>query len=111
MLNSNTRLLVVAIAVVIILFPFGYSVVHAVFSQGASLPESPAGEGYCLDDVPREYMRFHHMDLLKDLRDEIVRYGHGEVEFHGKRRERGVSKYFTVCKVAASIEGPRSASK
>lgn len=86
-MNGNTRLLAVAIAVVIILFPFGYSVVQSVFSQGASLPESPAGEGYCLDDVPRAYMRYHHMDLLKDLRDEVVRYGHGEVEFHAERRK------------------------
>lgn len=86
-LNGNTRLIVVAISVVIILLPLGYSVVYSAFSQGAPLPEGPDTEGFCLNDVPRKHMRFHHMDLLKDLRDEMVRDGKGKVEFFGKTRQ------------------------
>ena len=87
-LNGNARLIVVAVSAAIILFPLGYSVVTSAFLEGAPLPEDPDGE-YCLDegDVPRTYMRFHHMDLLKDLRDEMVRDGKGKVEFFGKTRQ------------------------
>ena len=85
-LNGSTRVAVVAIVVVIILLPLGYSVVSSAFSQGAPLPEESDGD-YCLGDVPLKYMRFHHMDLLKEVRDEIVREGSGEVEFYGELRK------------------------
>ena len=69
--------------VLIILAPFGYSLVRPVFTQG-----SPASrvfldipdEGECVRDT--EYMRFHHMDLLKQTREDVVRRGiRGEITF------------------------------
>ena len=92
-LNGNVRRLVVAVSAAIILFPLGFSLVSAAFSDGPQLPESRGG-AYCLaeeDDeenrVPREYMRYHHMDLLKQTRDEIVREGKGEVWFYDGPRK------------------------
>jgi len=85
LLKNDARALIVIITVVAILFPLGYSVVSAVFSQGtqSSQPflEKP-DEKYenCVKDTT--YMRFHHMDLLKEIRDEVMR--------EGKRGEIGI---------------------
>ncbi len=81
-LNNNTKVIVVAIPILIILFPLGYSVVSYILSQGKRpqpFIERP-DEKYekCVRDTT--YMRFHHMDLLKGIRDEIVREGkRGEI--------------------------------
>ena len=75
-LNNNTRVMVVAISALIILLPLGYSVVCFAFSQG-SQSEQPflekPDEQYenCVKETT--YMRFHHMDFLKGIRDEVVR--------------------------------------
>jgi hypothetical protein len=79
----NTKVAVVAIPVVIILFPFGYSVVAALVSQVNAGPqpflEKPDAK---YESCVREtgYMRVHHMHLLKDIREEAVRHGiRGEI--------------------------------
>ena len=77
---------VVPIAALIILFPLGYSVVRSVISLGAErgrpfLDAPDAKSAGCVRDTT--YMRFHHMDLLKQLRDDAVRKGQrGEVGFN-----------------------------
>jgi hypothetical protein len=84
--RDNHRLAVL-VFIIIILAPFGYSLVRPVFTQG-----SPAGrvfleipdEGECVRET--EYMRFHHMDLLKETREDVVRYGiRGEITLSGCR--------------------------
>jgi hypothetical protein len=92
-LDQKTALMIAAVSAAIILFPIGYSVVYAVFAQGAqsadTFLEKADGE-YCLKDVDPADMRFHHMDLLKKARDLVVREGvRGDVEceWDGKRRE------------------------
>lgn len=69
--------MIAAICVLIILFPVGYSVLSAVFSPGTrdSQPflEKPEKSDKCVRDAT--YMRFHHMDFLKDLRNEAAREG------------------------------------
>jgi hypothetical protein len=69
---------VVPVAVLVILFPLGYSVVRSVVSHGAEAAQpfldKPDGrQERCVRDTT--YMRFHHMTLLKQMRDQAVREG------------------------------------
>ena len=85
-INRNT---IVAVSVLIILLPLGYSAVYAVFARGgeASEPfiEMPDGET-CVGGKSGEYMRYHHMDFLKDIRDDAVRKGErGEIGINSCR--------------------------
>jgi hypothetical protein len=83
------------ILVLIILIPFGYSVVARVVAQGPdSAPvflERPAPEHKeCVRET--EYMRFHHWELLRRTREEVVRYGiRGDVDLN-KCRECHTSR-------------------
>lgn len=87
--NNNTKVIVVAIPILIILFPLGYNVVGSVFSQGTQKAQpfiERPDEKYkkCVRDTT--YMRFHHMALLKGIRDEIVREGkRGEIRLNNCR--------------------------
>jgi hypothetical protein len=80
--GPNKSLLLVILAV-ILLFPLGYSVVGSVIPHRAGEDEvflerpDPKFER-CVRDT--EYMRFHHWQLLRTTREEIVRYGiRGEI--------------------------------
>lgn len=73
-LNNKT---VVAVSVLIILLPFGYSIVSSVFSQSPE-PFLDTPSGKCADRWTGAYMRFHHMDILNSGRDEAVREGKRE---------------------------------
>jgi len=72
------QVMVVSFLVVVILFPLGYSVVGHVVPQSAG-----AGEVFLerpdakYKDCVREtgYMRFHHWELLRGVREDVVRYG------------------------------------
>jgi len=63
---------------VIILLPVALSLVGFVFSRGDGTPEvfleaaDPRWEN-CVRDA--EYMRFRHMDLLKEVRSDVIRAG------------------------------------
>ncbi|HID77325.1 MAG TPA: hypothetical protein EYP56_15180 [Planctomycetaceae bacterium] len=73
---------VVAVAVVVMLFPVGYSLVASVFAGGGGnepFLERPQGHDQCIR--PTRYMRFHHMDLLKRLRDEVREGRRGDEGF------------------------------
>ena len=84
--RDNNRLAVV-VFVLIILAPFGYSLVRPVFTQGSSptrvFLEVP-DEGECVRETA--YMRFYHMDLLKQTREDVIRAGiRGEITLSGCR--------------------------
>ena len=65
----------VVILVVVILLPIGYYAIGDTVSPTADLflqmPDPQYKE--CVKDT--KYMRFHHMDLLKEIREEAVREG------------------------------------
>jgi len=105
--QRNTGRLV-AIAIVVILVPFGYSLVRPVSTSGepdAQLFLERPDEQY--EECVREttYMRYRHMELLKQTREEVIRYGiRGEITLSGCRdchtsRERFCDK----CHDAASL--------
>lgn len=75
MFNERKHILAVVIPVAIILLPLGYSFVSGVFAGSPSprpfLERPDAKYESCVRDT--EYMRFHHWELLKELRDETVR--------------------------------------
>ena len=83
---NNNRIWVAAF-VVIILAPFAYSLVRPVVARGSApgdvfieLPD----EGECVRDT--EYMRFHHMDLLRETREDVIRQGvRGDITLSGCR--------------------------
>jgi hypothetical protein len=96
------------ILILVIFLPLGYSVVSRVV-PGAGEPTAvflempdPQHEE-CVKDT--EYMRFHHWELLRDVREEIVRYGNrGEISLKGcvnchPNRER----FCDACHNAASV--------
>jgi hypothetical protein len=75
---GKTGILAVLLPALIIIFPFGYSLVAYMLPQGTE-PSQPfidlPDEKYenCVRDT--EYMRFHHWELLRQIREEFVRYG------------------------------------
>jgi hypothetical protein len=66
---------VVAIMVIIILSPIAFSAASRLLTTGPQPFLEPPNAQYenCIRDT--EYMRFHHMDYLKEVREEYVRYG------------------------------------
>lgn len=76
--KKNRKAVVAAVSVLIILIPFGYSVISAVLSPGSEdvwpfleMPDAKYKE--CVRET--DYMRYHHMHLLQEVRDEAVREG------------------------------------
>ena len=77
-LRSGSAGRVVVVSGLIILLPVGYSVARALIPQRAEVPslflERPAAAFQsCVEET--SYMRVHHMDLLKQLREEVIRDG------------------------------------
>ena len=80
-LHSNRKVLFVVISILVILFPLGYSAAGFIFAKDTGQPrpflEMPdAKYKKCVKETA--YMRFHHMDLLKEIRDDSVREGKTE---------------------------------
>ena len=77
-LNRENRGIVATILVVILLIPFGASLVGFVFLRGPEVPEvflelpDPQYQE-CVREA--SYMRFYHMDFLKEVREDVVRRG------------------------------------
>jgi hypothetical protein len=72
------NLIAVVVAIVVIVFPLGYSMVSHVAADPADdaplfLERPDAKYKECVKDT--EYMRNHHWELLRGVREEIVRYG------------------------------------
>ncbi len=84
---KSRPILIALILVLIILFPLGYSIVARAIPQGTEASElflerpDPKHER-CVEETI--YMRFHHWELLRGIREEVVRYG--------KRGEIGLNK-------------------
>ncbi len=82
-LHSGNTGRVVAICGLIILLPIGYSVARALIPRATDAPqvflEMPAAAFQdCVEET--SYMRIHHMDLLKQIREDVIRDGiRGEV--------------------------------
>jgi len=77
----------IIILIIIILLPLGYSLASYVLVNDVDemhqFLEMPAPEHKnCVRDT--DYMRYHHWELLRGIREEIVR--------HGKRGDVGLSK-------------------
>lgn len=75
--------LFVAIPVGLILLPLAYSLVAPLFTREAQAFYERPDEKYenCVRET--EYMRFHHWELLRSVREEVVRYGmRGDVGLH-----------------------------
>jgi len=94
--RSDSRALVVAIPVLLILFPFAYSVGDWAVSLATPTPEPflerpDAQFAECVRDT--EYMRFSHMTLLMNARDEAIRAGNrGDIGLSRLKPGNAVSK-------------------
>ena len=77
-LNRDNRGKAATILVVIILLPVAFSVLGFAMQPSSDPPEvflekvDPRWRS-CVRDA--EWMRFHHMDFLKDIREDVVRSG------------------------------------
>jgi len=76
--NLRTPLGRVVLPALIIFFPLGYSVISDALGQGNPrhqlfLERPDPKYDRCVKDTT--YMRFHHMDLLKSIREAVVREG------------------------------------
>jgi hypothetical protein len=97
-----------AIPIVLVLIPLGYSLVSPLFARDTEAVEGflerpdPQHES-CVQDTT--YMRFHHWELLRETRKAVVRYGiRGDVglkrcgECHTSRE-----RFCAVCHTAVSM--------
>ena len=81
--DNKTSAIAAAIPVLLILFPLIYSLFTYSFAQDdkSSQPflEKPDAKfENCVKET--EYMRYHHWELLRTIREEVVRYGkRGEI--------------------------------
>jgi hypothetical protein len=83
-LAEKRNLVIAVVLAVIVLFPVGYYAALRAFPQGEPFLEMPDPEQHgedCVKDT--EYMRYSHMELLLEIREETVR--------EGKRGEIGLS--------------------
>jgi hypothetical protein len=84
--------------VLLLLVPLAYSVGHRVISrdvaaaEGVFLERPDAKYKNCVKET--EYMRYHHWELLRGVREQVVRYGiRGEIvlsrcpECHTRREQ------------------------
>jgi hypothetical protein len=105
---DQRRIAITVIVILIILVPFGYSVVDRVVAQDPDpaelfLERPDPQHKACVEDT--EYMRYHHWELLRRTREEVVRFGvRGEVDLNRCRdchtsRERFCSR----CHEATSL--------
>lgn len=84
--GRNTGAVSAIILILLIVLPVVYSAVSHVFAGGAPDEEpflqmpDPMYKN-CVEET--EYMRYHHWELLRGLREEVVRYGkRGDVGLH-----------------------------
>lgn len=76
--NNKSSTIIVIIPILIILFPFVYSIISHTIARDIStvkpfleMPDPKYKN--CVKDT--EYMRHHHWELLRSVREEFVRYG------------------------------------
>ena len=77
-LNRENRGVAATVLVILILLPLGASMVGFAFRGREELPQvflekaDPQWES-CVKET--EWMRFHHMDFLKEVREDVIRKG------------------------------------
>jgi hypothetical protein len=82
-----------AIVVVALTFPFWYTL--AAGSSGPP-PDPEVPSGSCVRDT--EYMKAHHMDLLDEWRDEVVRENNTEpVSIDGREYPKSLTRGCMSC--------------
>ena len=71
------RVVLAVVLFVVVLSPFGYSVISRVAATGdppeVFLERPDPQHEKCVRDT--EYMRYHHWELLSQVREQVVRYG------------------------------------
>jgi hypothetical protein len=81
------RGLLAVVLVLVILVPVGYSVYARVaVTQPAEFLDPPKGDACVCERIGEdtEWMRLHHWELLRGLREEVVRTGNrSEISFDG----------------------------
>jgi hypothetical protein len=91
-IDSRGRIAIPVLLVVLIVLalPILISVAGRLLASNAdeTFLEIPASADETCDGRPREFMRFHHMDLLKEIRDEVLREGVGSEVSRGLERCR-----------------------
>jgi hypothetical protein len=102
------KALLAVFLMVLILFPLGYTVVSHVLPQNIESPDvflEPADtkQNQCVKDTA--YMRFHHWELLRGIREEVVRYGlRGEIGLKQCRDcHRSRERFCNRCHDAVSL--------
>ncbi|MFH1688255.1 MAG: hypothetical protein ABIE70_12140 [bacterium] len=81
--GQRSRRILLAIPILIVLLPIAFSVISRVAASGVEnqerfLEKPDPKYKECVRDI--EYMRYHHWELLRQIREEVVRYGkRGEV--------------------------------
>lgn len=87
-LGKQTGVISLIVITLLILFPAGYSIVSFFSAEAVAEANQPFLEKPdpiyqdCVKET--EYMRYHHWELLRTVREEVVR--------HGKRGEIGLNK-------------------
>jgi hypothetical protein len=82
-LKNNKGIIIIILFLIVILAPLGYSTVSYIMAQETEgvipfLERPDKKHKKCVRPV--EYMRYHHWELLRGIREEIVRYGiRGEI--------------------------------
>jgi hypothetical protein len=90
---KTKRRLFIWVPIVLVLLPVVYSLAAGTVTSEDPGPllELPEGETECVRET--DYMRFRHMDLLKEIRDDCVRDGIRKEELNFDRcRECHTSK-------------------
>jgi len=78
--RGQATTLVVLVPLILILVPIGFGAASALIAPDAGQPdpflEAPTTDSeLCIMDKDAVYMRYHHMDLLKRIRDRVLRDG------------------------------------
>ena len=94
---------VVVVLLVLMLIPLGFSVARGDQMPDVFLELPEPDSARCVRET--EYMRFHHMDLLKQIREEFIRDGiRGNVSLKNCRScHPSRARFCDKCHQAASV--------
>jgi hypothetical protein len=105
---GNAKATAVIVLAILILLPVGYSIVAFVFARGTPdsevfLEMPDAKYEQCVRET--EYMRYHHWELLREVREEFVREGNrGEISLSGCREcHPNRERFCNQCHKAVSL--------
>jgi hypothetical protein len=106
--SRRGQVLFALIPLLIILFPLGHSIVGRVIPRGSDTSEPflerpDAKYDRCVKET--SYMRYHHWELLREIREEVVRYGkRGDIGLDGCRKcHTSKERFCNQCHNAVSL--------